>query len=85
MKITFPISNSKEEVLEQLVKDYKPALFRLGGKDILDETIRKIGKLESSEFLTSFNPCDFSIMDAIVQAFLPSIVRPRSKASHTER
>jgi hypothetical protein len=85
MKITFPVGDGKEEVLEQLVKYYKPAIFRLGGKDVLDETTRKKGKLESSEFLTSFNPCDFGIVDAIVQPFLPSIVRPERKASHIER
>ena len=71
-KITFPVSNSKEEVLEELVKDCKPATFGLDGKDVLDETIRKAGKLEASEFSTSFNPYDFGIVDAIAQALLPS-------------
>lgn len=79
------MSNGKEEVLEQLVKDCKPATFGLDGKDVLDETIRKGGKLESSEFSTSFNPYDFGIVDAIVQALLPSIVRPEGKASYSER
>ncbi|KAN0098474.1 hypothetical protein V8E51_014137 [Hyaloscypha variabilis] len=80
-KITFPVSNGKEEVLEQLVKDCKPATFGLYDKNVLDETIRKAGKLESNEFSTSFNPYDFGIVDEIVQALLPSI----GKASHTER
>jgi hypothetical protein len=78
------VSNGKEEVLKQLVKDCKPATFGLGAKDVLDETIRRASKLESSEFSTSFNPCDFGIVDAIVQAFLVNIVRPERKASHTE-
>jgi hypothetical protein len=79
------VSNGKEEVLEQPVKDCKPPTFGLDGKDVLDETIRKADKLKSSGFSTSFNPDDFGIVDAIVQALLPSIVRPEGKASHTER
>ena len=84
-KITFPVSNGKEEVLEELVKDCKPATSGLDGKDVLDETIRKAGKLEASEFSTSFNPYDFGIVDAIAQALLPSIVRPEGKTLHIDR
>jgi hypothetical protein len=75
-KLTFPVRNGKEEVLEQLVEDCMPATFGFDGKDVLDETIRKAGKLEAREFSTSFNPYDFGIVHAIDQALFPRIVRP---------
>ena len=47
-KITFPVRDSKEKVLQQLVEDCQPATFGFEGKDVLNEKIRKAGKLEAS-------------------------------------
>ncbi|TVY39200.1 hypothetical protein LSUB1_G003079 [Lachnellula subtilissima] len=75
-KIQFPVPSGKEDVLEKLVKSCQPATFGFGGGNVLDERIRKAGKLEASEFSTSFNPYDYGIVDAVAQALLPGIARP---------
>lgn len=75
-KLSFPVARGKEKVLQQLVKDCQPATFGFGGENIFDEQIRKAGKLEATEFSTSFNPYDYGIVDAVAQALLPGIARP---------
>ena len=75
-KIQFPDPSRKEDVLENLVKSCQPATFGFGGGNVLDERIRKAGKLEASEFSSSFNPYDYGIVDAVAQALLPGIARP---------
>jgi hypothetical protein len=69
-KVTFPSSDSSE--LEQLLKACTPATFGSGGKDILDETYRKAGKLDRANFSVDFHPHDYGILDAIAQTLLPS-------------
>ena len=56
----------------------KPATFGFEGEDVLDEKIRKAGKLEASELSTSFNPYDYGIVGAVAHALLPGILRPDS-------
>lgn len=75
-KVTLPITNAEDKSLVQLAKDCQPATFGFGGENVLDERIRKAGKLEASEFSTSFNPYDYGIVDAVAQALLPGIARP---------
>lgn len=82
-KITFPVPDGKQKILEQLVKDCQPATFGYGGENILDHRIRSAGKLEASEFSTSFNPYDYGIVDAIAQALLPGIARPQLSGENT--
>jgi hypothetical protein len=82
-KITFPVPSEKASVLEGLVKDCQPATFGYGGENVLDERIRKAGKLEASEFSTSFNPYDYGIVDAVSQALLPGIARPKLEGGNT--
>jgi hypothetical protein len=74
-KITFPMRDGKEKVL-QLVKDCQPTTFGFEGEDVLDEKIRKAGKLEVRQFSMGFNPYDFSIVDTVAQSLLLGIVRP---------
>jgi hypothetical protein len=74
-RITFPVPEGKHEVLEELVKDCQLATFGYGGENILDDSIRSAGKLESSEFSTSFNPYNYGIVDAFAQALLSGIAR----------
>jgi hypothetical protein len=69
-KVTFPSSDSSE--LERLLKACTPATFGSGGKDILDETYRKAGKLDRANFSVDFHPHDYGILDAIAQTLLPS-------------
>ncbi|TVY47844.1 hypothetical protein LOCC1_G002936 [Lachnellula occidentalis] len=75
-KIQFPVLPGKEAALEKLVKSCQPATFGFGGGNVLDEKIRKAGKLDVSEFSTSFNPYDYGVVDAVAQALLPGIARP---------
>jgi hypothetical protein len=82
-KVTFPVPDDKQEVLELLVKDCQPATFGFEGKNMLDESIRKSGKLEANEFSTSFNPYDYGIVDAIAQALLPGIARLNLEGENT--
>jgi hypothetical protein len=69
-KVTFPSSDSSG--LEQLLKACTPATFGSGGKDVLDETYRKAGKLDRANFSVDFHPNDYGILDAIAQTLLPS-------------
>ena len=82
-KLTFPVPDDKQKALERLVKDCQPATFGFGGKNVLDEGSRKAGKLEASEFSTSFNPYDYGIVDALAQALLPGIARPKLEGENT--
>lgn len=70
-KITFLMRGGKEKVLQQLVEDCQPATFGFGGKDVLDEKIRKAGKLETRQFSTNFNPYDSGIVDAVASWSFP--------------
>ena len=52
----------------------QPATFGANGKDVLDETYRKAGKLDNEIFCTDFHPHDCGIVDAVQQILLPSTV-----------
>jgi hypothetical protein len=69
------INRPWENTLQELVQDCQPATFGFDGKDILDEKIRKAGKLEAYDFSTNFNPYDYGIVDTVAQELLPGIVR----------
>ena len=58
-----------------LLKACVPATFGLDGEDILDETYRKAGKLDRSQFSTDFRPHHYGIVDA-------RQVPPHSKIYH---
>jgi hypothetical protein len=42
-KITFPVPEGKQEVLEELANDCQPATFGYGGENILDDCARSAG------------------------------------------
>lgn len=66
-KTTFDLRINKpwEKTLEELVEDCEPATFGFDGKDVLDEKIRKAGKLEACQFSTNFNPYNYGIINTI--------------------
>jgi len=77
-KFTFdsaPIYRLNEPTLEDLVEDCEPATFGFNGKDVLDEAVRKAGKLEAYKFSTNFNPYDYGIVNMVAGELLPGIVR----------
>ncbi|TGO13033.1 hypothetical protein BTUL_0078g00420 [Botrytis tulipae] len=61
--------NSMEALLQTCV----PASFGLGGKNVLDETYRKAGKLDRSQFSIDFHPHDYGILDVITQTLLQDV------------
>jgi hypothetical protein len=77
-KTTFdsaPIYRLESATLEDLVQDCRPATFGFNGKDMLDEAVRKAGKLEAHEFSTNFNPYDYGIVDTVARELMPVLVR----------
>jgi len=60
-------------MLQQLVTDCIPATFGRGAQDILDTSYRNAGKIDASNFVTSFHPANFGIINNIEQILLPSI------------
>lgn len=73
--VYFPTStDDNDKDMSDLIESCKPASFGLNGKDVIDESYRKAGKLDRSEFLTDFHPHDCGIIDSIRQILLPSMV-----------
>lgn len=77
-KITFPLlpENSESQAtsaLDDLLEACTPATFGHSGKDVFDESYRKAGKMDSSQFCINFHPHDYAIIDAISQLLLPEI------------
>ena len=65
-------SNSTDTALfNELLHSCAPATFGRKDKDILDESYRKAGKLDRSQFSVDFHPHDYGIIDAISQILLP--------------
>ncbi|RJE24678.1 hypothetical protein PHISCL_02993 [Aspergillus sclerotialis] len=76
-KLILPIIDDDTEkgldALERLVNACDPATFGRGDQDVLDTRYRKADKMDTDEFLTSFHPADFGILQNIEQILLPSV------------
>lgn len=79
-KVQFPLEDG-DAGLGVLLDACSPATFGSGGKDVLDETYRKAGKLDRTNFSVDFHPHDYGIIDTIAQTLLPGINRPISDES----
>jgi hypothetical protein len=64
-RATFTQKESDVRMVQKLVSDCQPATFGRGQEDVLDETYRKAGKLDPSEFSTNFCPYETGIVDAV--------------------
>ena len=74
MDLKAPSSASPQlSLLEQLLQSCAPATFGRENKDVLDESYRKAGKLDRSQFSVDFHPHDFGIIDTINQILLPQV------------
>jgi len=62
-----PTSND----LEHLLKACQPASFGRAGEAVLDEKYRKAGKLDRSQFATTFCPYEAGIIDVVTQLLVP--------------
>lgn len=79
-KVAFPVQSDDEVAsasFNALLDRCQPATFGADGRDVLDETYRKAGKLDSGIFCTDFHPHDCGIVDAVQQILLPSTVPAR--------
>lgn len=54
-----------------LLKACQPASFGRAGEAVLDEGYRKAGKLDRSQFATSFCPYETGIIDVVTQLLVP--------------
>ncbi|CAD6572987.1 MAG: hypothetical protein ASARMPREDX12_005620 [Alectoria sarmentosa] len=60
-RVRFPLTPDDQAGLQELGEACQPAAFGLGGKEVLDQSYRKAGKLDRSNFLTDFHPHDCGI------------------------
>ena len=74
-----------EGELEELMQACAPATFGWLGKDVLDESYRKAGKLDRSQFAVDFHPHDFGIVDAVAQTLLPSFGRMKLEGENVSQ
>jgi hypothetical protein len=56
---------------EHLLKACQPASFGRAGEAVLDEKYRKAGKLDRSQFATTFCPYEAGIVDVVTQLLVP--------------
>lgn len=59
------LSDATDHQLSDLNKACKPASFGRDNQDVLDESYRKAGKLDLTEFATTFDLADTDIMDIV--------------------
>jgi hypothetical protein len=74
-KLVLPISTTDASGAEQflkLISDCDIASFGKGDKDVFDPEYRKADKLDPSQFLSSFHPANFKILDDVEQLLVPN-------------
>jgi hypothetical protein len=71
-KVSLPIKDDDESAFQQLLKDCQPATFGLGGEEVLDEEYRKAGKMDTTNFSSTFNLAQDRIMYTLHQALVQS-------------
>jgi hypothetical protein len=59
------LSNASETELEHLSKACQPATFGVNQEDVLDESYRKAGKIDVTDFATKFVLEDSSLIDVV--------------------
>ncbi|KAF2752722.1 hypothetical protein EJ05DRAFT_267040 [Pseudovirgaria hyperparasitica] len=70
--LLFP-TGEQSSLFQQLISATEPASFGYQGRDVIDETYRKATKLDTSQFLTDFDPHGLGIVEIINQLLLPSV------------
>lgn len=69
--LSFGKDGASLQGLGKLLETCQPAPFGRGGETVLDEQYRKAGKLDRSEFATSFCPYETGIIDVVTQLLVP--------------
>lgn len=71
-RVHFPVATDLDsEAFQQLLLDCQPATFGRGGGDVLDESYRKAGKLDSTHFSSSFSIYESGILEQVARWLLP--------------
>jgi hypothetical protein len=68
-KLVLPAAYDSAE-LQQLVQACSPASFGRNGKDVHDPSYRKAGKLDTTDFATTFCPYESGIIDVVNQVLV---------------
>ena len=76
------LSNASEVELEHLSAACQPATFGVNQEDVLDESYRKAGKMDVTDFSPKFNLADSSLMDVVRSELLEG--HESNKAIKTE-
>lgn len=66
---------------EHLLKACQPASFGRAGEAVLDEKYRKAGKLDRSQFATTFCPYEAGIVDVVTQLLVPQYEHGKHRRS----
>jgi hypothetical protein len=66
---------------EHLLKACQPASFGRAGEAVLDEKYRKAGKLDRSQFATTFCPYEAGIVDVVTQLLVPQYEHSKHRCS----
>ncbi|KAJ5698904.1 hypothetical protein N7462_000909 [Penicillium macrosclerotiorum] len=76
-KLVLPITaypDSNVERIRQLATDCSAASFGRRHEDVIDPEYRNAGKLDPEQFLSSFHPADFGIIEDVEQFLLPNFI-----------
>ncbi|GJC90419.1 hypothetical protein ColLi_13257 [Colletotrichum liriopes] len=66
-------SDADQAALALLVKDCEPATFGRGDEEVFDQGHRKVGKMDTEAFCTDFGPCEYGVMETVVQALANTV------------
>lgn len=69
--LRLPEKNTSSQEFHKLLAACQPASFGLGNKNVLDEEYRKAGKLDCTDFATTFCPYAAGIVDLVTQLLVP--------------
>jgi hypothetical protein len=83
-KLTLPESSAKSSV-EQLAKDCTLASFGRGGEDVIDTSYRQAGKLDITQFASTFHPADFGLLENIEQILVPDLGKKAKDDTHSRK
>lgn len=81
-RLKLPVATGlDEEAFQQLLHDCRPATFGRGGEDVYDESYRRAGKLDASQFSTSFDIHESGILNEVARWLLPGVSTPTNSCS----
>ncbi|KAF2768460.1 hypothetical protein EJ03DRAFT_343955 [Teratosphaeria nubilosa] len=77
--VTLPTDDAESTPLKKLFAACTPASFGRGQHEVLDDTYRKAGKLDTDRFATNFCPYACGIIDIVSQMLPPNVISPGSE------